>query len=69
MNTEEAWRAAHTLAEAANEATRAANRIEDAMRELKFMFEPGYGSSVFELIELLKDLKVPNTESPQSSAG
>lgn len=55
MSTEDTWKAAHYLHEAADKAIRAANNLEDAQRKLTHLFEPGYGSSVFDLLELLQD--------------
>lgn len=59
INTEEMSRAASRMESAAQDAYRAADRIEEATRKLQVLLEDGYGGNACRLIELLQDLKLP----------
>lgn len=52
--SEEAWKAARHLHDAADKATRAADRLEEVGHQLKVLFEDGYGGNALRLIELME---------------
>ena len=54
MNDDQMWKVAHCMSEAADKASRAADRMEEAMRRLACMLEDGYGGNALRLIELLE---------------
>lgn len=65
MVNEEAMRhAARQMESAAETANRAANRIEDAVQQLRVLFEDGYGGNALRLIELLEAQQVKD-DGPQ----
>lgn len=49
--------AACRMKAAAEEMTRAADRIESAIQQFRVLFEDGYGNNVCRLIELLETLE------------
>jgi len=57
MNTEDMYRAAHRLEQAAERASYAADRIETAVRDMKFMLEDGYGGNGLRLLQALDKLQ------------
>jgi hypothetical protein len=50
-------RAAHRMQAAAEDMTRAADRIESAVQRLAALLEDGYGNNACRLIELLETLE------------
>lgn len=56
LDTEGAMRAARKLEDAAQEATRAADRLETVLHQLRVLTEDGYGNNMCALIELLRNL-------------
>ena len=54
MNEESMWKAVHRMESALSDAQRQADRIEEAVRQLRFLFEDGYGSRALEFLEELR---------------
>lgn len=54
MNEEAIRRAAARMEDAAQEVTRAADRIEESARRIAILFEDGYGGSGLQLLEALE---------------
>ncbi len=54
LDVEGASRAANRLESAAKEATAAADRLEQVVREIRVLTDHGYGNNVSTLIELLQ---------------
>ncbi len=54
MNTEDAWKAARHLNEAAEVARRAADSLSESTHRLTHMFEPGYAGLAEQLVQLLQ---------------
>ena len=52
LDVEGAERAAHRLESAAKEAIQAADRIEEAIRQFRFLTDSGYGNNVERFIEV-----------------
>ena len=52
--SEQAFRAAHMMQSAADDARRAANSIDESVNRLRPLFEDGYGGIAFRLVELLE---------------
>ena len=52
--SEQAFRAAHMMQSAADDARRAANSIDESVNRLRPLFEHGYGGIAFRLVELLE---------------
>lgn len=52
--SEQAFRAAHMMQSAADDARRAANSIGESVDRLRPLFEDGYGGIAFRLVELLE---------------
>lgn len=61
VNTEDMHRAARRMEDAAKEATQAADRLEEAVRQMRLLTDSGYGNNVETLIELLRNA---NTKTP-----
>lgn len=55
MDSHQVWRAANHMRESAERMERAAGQMEQVGSRLGYIFEPGYGSSVFTLIDALAD--------------
>jgi hypothetical protein len=58
MDNEQAWRAARYLSDAADRATRAADRLEEVCHKLTHLFEDGYGGNALRLIELMESKSI-----------
>lgn len=70
IDTEGLQRAARQATDAADSLRKSTGEIDEAMRKLAQYFEQGYGSPIFELIELLETIRPEqlneNTYRPKS---
>ena len=58
ISDEYMMKAAHRMEAAAEQATKAADRMEESVRKLSYMLEDGYGGNALKLIELLENVEV-----------
>ena len=58
VNDETMWRAVHRMDAAADAASRAADRMEEAARRIAHLLEDGYGGNGLRLIEALENARV-----------
>lgn len=56
MNDESMWEAARKISAAANLASQAAYRMEEAVRRIAYLLEDGRGGNGVRLVELLEEL-------------
>lgn len=68
--SEDTWKAARYLAEAADTAKRAADRLDESTRTLRHLFEDGYGGNALKLIELFEkaEQQSPGVVIPDDNA-
>ena len=62
MSDESMWRAVHRMDEAAADARRSAESMDESVKRLAYLLEPGYGGNGLRLIELLEQM--PPVEAP-----
>ena len=64
MNDESIWKAVHRMDAAADVASRAADRMEEAARRIALLLEDGYGGNGPRLIEALEKLPSEQPNAP-----
>jgi hypothetical protein len=63
MNSEDAWRTANRMHEAADKAKRAAEQMDEIVQRLERLLGDGYGGNGVRLLEALESLELKQSES------
>jgi hypothetical protein len=66
MNSEDGYQIAKMMIEAANKSNDAANRMEEVLRQFKYIFEDGYGSKALQLLEEMQKINNPPSVNAMS---